>query len=104
MRRLRWPRWSRRVVRRTLAALAIAVVTGIGGAALQIAEWQSIYPSGPLHALESTAQDAVLRTRNPNEYGSSVGKDPRQLITIVSMDERSLAELGVFRLWPRDYY
>jgi adenylate cyclase len=104
MRRWRKPQWSRRVLRRTLAALVIALLAGMGGATLQIAEWQAIYPSGPLHALESAAQDAVLRTRNPNEYGSSVGKDPRQLITIVSMDERSLAELGVFRLWPRSYY
>ena len=57
---------------------------------MQIAEWRAIYPSGPLHALESAAQDAVLRTRSPDEYGSSIGKDPRQLITIVAIDERSL--------------
>ena len=35
----------------------------------------------------------MLRTRSPGEYGSSVGKDPRQLITLVAIDERSLFEL-----------
>jgi adenylate cyclase len=98
------PRWSPRALRRTAIAVAIAVTAGVVGAAFQIAEWRAIYASGPLHALESAAQDAVLRTRNPDKYGSSIGKDPRQLITIVAMDERSLAELGIFRLWPRSYY
>lgn len=96
--------WSRRVVRRVSAALVFALVAGVCGAGLHIAEWLAIYPSGPLHALESSAQDAVLRTRSPGDYGSSVGKDPRQLITLVAMDERSLAELGIFSRWPRSYY
>src|SRR3977135_3739202 len=104
MNRWRGPRWSRRAVRRTTVAVVIALAAASFAATLQVAEWQAIYPSGPLHALESAAQDAVLRTRNPNEYGSSVGRDPRQLITLVAMDERSLAELGVFRQWPRSYY
>jgi adenylate cyclase len=54
--------------------------------------------------MESAAQDTVLRTRNPEQYGSSVGRDPRQLITIVAIDEKSLSELGLFRAWPRSYY
>src|SRR5438128_9756087 len=104
MRRWRWPRWSRRAVRRTTVAVMIALAAASFAAVLQVAESQAIYPSGPLHALESAAQDAVLRSRSPDQYGSSVGKDPRQLITIVAMDERSLAELGLWRSWPRAYY
>src|SRR5882672_2235762 len=104
MRRWRWPRWSRRAIRRTTIAFVIAIGAGVFASIFQVAEWQAIYPSGPLHALESAAQDAVLRTRSPDRYGSSVGKDPRQLITIVAMDERSLAELGLFQRWPRTYY
>src|SRR5713226_131594 len=104
MRRWRWPRWSRRAVRRTTLAVVIALAAGIFAAALQVAEWQAIYPSGPSHALESAAQDAVLRSRSPDQFGSSVGRDPRQLITIVAMDEHSLAELGLFQRWPRTYY
>src|SRR5712691_6839796 len=104
MRRWRWPRWSRRAVRRSTVAIVIALAAGVFAAVLQVAEWQAIYPSGPLHALESAAQDAVLRSRSPDQYGSSVGKDPRQLITIVAIDERSSAELGLFQRWPRTYY
>ena len=104
MRRWRWPRWSRRTVRRTTVAIVIALAAASFAAVLQVAEWQAIYPSGPLHALESAAQDAVLRSRSPDQYGSSVGKDPRQLITIVAIDERSIAELSLFQRWPRAYY
>src|SRR5258708_229254 len=104
MRRWRWPRWSRRAVRRTEVAIVIAMAAASFAAVLQVAEWQAIYPSGLLHALGSAAKDAVLRSRSPDQYGSSVGKDPRQLITIVAMDERSLAELGLFQRWPRTYY
>src|SRR5260370_18032710 len=104
MRRWRWPRWSRRAVRRTTVAVVIALAAASFSAVLQVAEWRAIYPSGPLHALESAAQDAVLRSRSPDQYGSSVGKDPRQLMTIVAIDERSIAELGLFQRWPRTYY
>jgi adenylate cyclase len=93
-----------RVIRRALAAAVFAVVASACGAGLRLGEWLAVYPGGPLHALESSVQDAVLRTRSPGEYGSSVGKDPRQLITLVVMDEHSLAELGLFSRWPRSYY
>ena len=97
-------RLSRRALRRNLVTLCIAVAAAIVGGVLQVQESAALYAGGPLHAMEATAQDAVLRTRNPEQYGSSVGRDPRQLITIVAIDEKSLAELGLFRTWPRSYY
>src|SRR5438105_7041757 len=96
--------WSRRAVRRNLITLLIAIGAAVLAGVLQLQESNALYPSGPLHAMESAAHDLVLRTRNPESYGSSVGRDPRQVITIVAMDERSLAELGIWRSWPRGYY
>jgi adenylate cyclase len=94
----------RRWARRTLAVLAIAIAAAVLAGLLQLQESQALYPGGPLHAMESAAQDTVLRTRNPDRYGSSVGRDPRSLITLVAIDEHSLAQLGLFRAWPRGYY
>ena len=91
-------------MRRNLVILSIGLVAALLCGWLQVQESRALYPGGPLHAVESAAQDAVLRTRNPERYGSSVGRDPRSLITLVSIDERSLAQLGVFRNWPRSYY
>jgi adenylate cyclase len=97
-------RWSSRWARRNLTILGIAIVAALIAAVLQVQESQALYPGGPLHAMESAAQDTVLRTRNPARYGSSVGRDPRGLITLVAIDEHSLAQLGLFRAWPRAYY
>src|SRR5438093_8822483 len=88
---------SRRAVRRNLITLLIAIGAAVLAGVLQLQESNAVYPGGPLHAMESAAQDAVLRTRNPESYGTSVGKDPRKVITIVAMDEHSLSELGVWR-------
>ena len=71
---------------------------------LQVVDSVGVYHAGPLYAAEATMQDAVLRTRAPESYGTSVGRDPRQLITLVAIDERSLAALGLFRDWPRAYF
>jgi adenylate cyclase len=90
--------------RRNLVILSIAAIVATVCGWLQLQESQALYAGGPLHAAESVAQDAVLRTRDPGRYGSSVGRDPRSLITLVSIDERSLAQLGLFRDWPRSYY
>src|SRR5215472_12610114 len=97
-------RWSGRWARRNLAVLAIAIAAAVIAGVLQVQESTALYPGGPLHAMEAAAQDAVLRSRNPERYGSSVGRDPRQLITIVAIDERTLGQLGLFRTWPRKYY
>jgi adenylate cyclase len=90
--------------RRNLAILGIAIGAALIAGLLQVQESQALYPGGPLHAMESAAQDAVLRSRNPDRYGTSVGRDPRGLITLIAIDERSLAQLGLFRSWPRGYY
>jgi adenylate cyclase len=90
--------------RRNVVVLGIALVAAAFCGWLQMQEAQALYSGGPLHAVESVTQDAVLRTRNPDRYGTSVGRDPRTLITLVSIDERSLAQLGLFRNWPRGYY
>jgi len=95
---------SRRAWRRNLVTLAIVAGVTLLTGLVQVQESTALYPGGPLHALESAAQDAVLRGRNADRYGTSVGRDPRQLMTIVAIDERSLAELGLFRSWPRAYY
>lgn len=84
--------------------LAIVIGATLLTGFVQIQESTALYPGGPLHALESAAQDTVLRGRNTDRYGSSVGRDPRELVTIVAIDEHSLAELGLFRSWPRAYY
>src|SRR3954452_14640123 len=94
----------RQAVRRNLVILGIALLATALCGWLQLQESQALYTGGPLHAFESVTQDAVLRTRNPDRYGTSVGRDPRSLITLVSIDERSLAQLGLFRNWPRSYY
>jgi len=95
---------ARRAWRRNLVTLAIVLGSAVLAGFLQIQESNALYPGGPLHALESAAQDVVLRSRNPERYGTSVGRSPRELMTIVAIDERSLAELGLFRNWPRTYY
>ena len=95
---------SRRAIRRNVVTLFIAMCAAMIAGLLQVQESSALYPGGPLHALESAAQDSVLRGRNAERYGSSVGRDPRELVTIVAIDERSLAELGLFRAWPRAYY
>src|ERR1051326_9114476 len=96
--------WSSRALRRNLVALGLALGAAVLAGLLQFQEARALYPGGPLHAMEGALQDAVLRTRNPDRYGTSVGRDPRSLITVVAIDERSLAQFGLFRTWPRQYY
>jgi adenylate cyclase len=101
-------RFGRRQVRRNAAALALALVVSVLAALVQASQADQLYEGGgiasPLYAFESDLQDWVLRTRSPSSYGTSVGKDPRDLITIVAMDEKSIEELGLYRTWPRSYY
>jgi adenylate cyclase len=99
---------GQRQVRRNAGALALALVVGGLAAILQASQSDVLYDgggiAGPLYAFESVVQDWVLRTRSPDSYGTSVGKDPRDLITIVAMDDKSIQELGLYRTWPRSYY
>ncbi len=93
-----------RLLRRNAVTLAIALAAAVCAGLLQIVDSMAAYHAGPLYAAEATMQDAVLRTRTPESYGTSVGRDPRQVITLVAIDERSLAALGLFRDWPRAYF
>ena len=99
---------GQRRVRRNAAAVALALVVSSLAGLLQASQSDALYDggglAGPMYAFESDIQDWVLRTRSPASYGTSIGKDPRDLITIVAMDEKSLQELGLYRTWPRAYY
>jgi adenylate cyclase len=93
-----------RHLRRNAVTLAIALGAAVVAGLLQVVDSVAVYHAGPLYAAEATMQDAVLRTRTPESYGTSVGRDPRQIITLIAIDERSLAALGLFRDWPRAYF
>lgn len=95
---------SRRATRRNAVALVLALAFGAIAALLQVQLSNAVYQSGPLYAMDASAQDFLLRNRSPESYGSATGKDPRSLITIVAIDEKSLSELGIWSNWPRTYY
>jgi hypothetical protein len=84
--------------------VALALVGGALTGLLQASQSDALYDGGgiadPLLAFESTLQDWVLRTPSPETYGSSVGKDPRDLITIVVMDEKSIEEVTTLGCTP----
>ncbi len=98
----------RRGLRRNLVALVFTLLIGGGAALLQLTESSKVYQGqgllGPLDALESTAQDLALTARRPESYlqvatspdQAPVLVDPRELITLVTIDERTLAELGSY--------
>jgi CHASE2 domain-containing sensor protein len=103
-RRLAPPRLSRRALRRNLIAVSIGLAAALLFGYAQFAQAQALYQGGPLYAIETALHDLILRGRDPAGYGSTIGRDPRSFITIVAMDDKSLAELGVFRSWPRTYH
>lgn len=106
LRRFSRPRLSlhRRTARRNLVACTLGLVAAIVTSYSQMNQDQAVYRGGPLYALETAAQDVALRGRDPSLYGSALGKDPRELITIIALDNKSLAELGHWQTWPRSYY
>lgn len=87
----------------SLAAALLALLPAACLSAAQVSQSEAIYPSDPLHALEAAAQDRILSTPDPDLYMRSLRTDPRRLITIVAIDDESMAELGIFRFWPRTY-
>src|SRR5260370_25811306 len=63
-----------------------------------------------LQALDSVVQDLALESRSPESYLQStsaqlpVRQDPRSFITIVAIDERTIAPLGAYGGgYPRGY-
>lgn len=84
-------------VRRLAAVFALATL----GSVLQLA-----HPA--LGSVDSALQDDVLAMRSPESYLgglANTGRDPRSFITIVAIDERTLAELGAYNGgYPRAYH
>jgi EAL domain-containing protein (putative c-di-GMP-specific phosphodiesterase class I)/CHASE2 domain-containing sensor protein len=81
------------------AILIVAVIAGLGS-------WLVVRASA-LDIVDASIQDWVLTNRSPESYlGSSAGtaRDPRNFITIVAIDERTLSELGAYNGgYPRAY-
>src|SRR5438132_3985216 len=93
-RALRFPRASAR-------ALLLALVLSAVGSVLQLT-------LQPFASLDTSFQDAVLANRSPDSYlgaAANTPRDPRTFITIVAIDERTLAELGAYNGgYPRAYH
>ena len=78
------------------------------GAAASALELTGI-ASSPLAALDDAAHDLLLRSQPADTILGSLGineaADPRSFITIVAIDERTIAELGAYNGgYPRSYH
>jgi diguanylate cyclase (GGDEF)-like protein len=88
-----------------LTALLTALLVGVAASALQATG----IASSPLAALDDAAHDLLLRSQPPDTILGSLGinqaADPRSFITIVAIDERTIAELGAYNGgYPRSYH
>ncbi len=92
-----------RTIRRNAVALLLTAAAATVAMGLQAQQIDATSGGGPLYALETSAQDLVLRNRDPERYGTGL-VDPRQKITIVALDDASFDRLGIWRSWPRTYY
>jgi adenylate cyclase len=108
---------SRRVFRRNAVALVLALTSAAVLAVVQATQAGSLYLGtgavGTLQALDSAVHDLALRSRTPESYLNATsspdetkrGRDPRAFITIVAIDERTIAELGAYNGgYPRSYH
>src|SRR6266849_6616130 len=102
------PGWRRRNV----VALAVAIISATSFGTVQ-ARQAGTLDAGWLsfEVLDSLVQDFALRSRTPESYlQASAGQlrslpDPRSFITIVAIDERTIAELGAYNGgYPRTYH
>ncbi len=89
-----------RTIRRNAVALLLTAAAATVAMGLQAQQIDATSGGGPLYALETSAQDLVLRNRDPERYGTGL-VDPRQKITIVALDDASFDRLGIWRSWPR---
>ena len=97
--------FRQRALARNLTALGLALLVGAAATALQLAG----AASSPLSALDEAAHDLLLRSQPADTVLGSLGishaADPRSFITIVAIDERSIAELGSYNGgYPRSYH
>src|SRR5579859_7153280 len=88
-----------------LTALLTALLVAAVAAAVQVTG----IASSPLAALDDAAHDLLLRSQPANTLLGSLGineaEDPRTFITIVAIDERTIAELGAYNGgYPRSYH
>jgi CHASE2 domain-containing sensor protein len=86
-------------------ALAVALLVGAAGAGLQVTG----IASSPLTALDDAAHDLLQRSQPADSVLGSLGinpaSDPRNFVTIVAIDERTIAELGAYNGgYPRRYH
>src|ERR1700716_3369424 len=93
------PGWCRRNV----VALALAVISAPSFGIIQARQAGARDAGGlSFEPLDSLVQDFALRSRTPESYlQTSAGQlrslpDPRSFITIVAIDERTMAELGAY--------
>src|ERR1700694_704667 len=101
--RPRWTPWLS--LSANLSALLTALVVGAAAAVLQATG----IASSPLAALDDAAHDLLLRSQPADTILGSLGidpaADPRNFITIVAIDERTIAELGAYNGgYPRTYH
>src|SRR3954466_3701970 len=101
-----------RLLRRGALALVPAMLLTLGGSLAQLSPATpgvAQSTSGPFAALDAAAHDYVLRARAPESYldtgaDGRPAVDPRDFITIVAIDERTLTDLGAYNGgYPRDY-
>jgi diguanylate cyclase (GGDEF)-like protein len=93
----------RGAVRRSLLPFVLALLLGGAFTYLQLLS------AGPLQSLDESAHDLIVSQRSPESYlGDSAGgfvRDPRDFITIVAIDDRTLAELGAYNGgYPREFH
>jgi adenylate cyclase len=102
--------------RRAAIALLIGLLAGGIAAVLQLLQAGAVFEGaglgGPLIALEASAQDLALQARRPESYlqvpgGGQVAvtQDPRDVMLLVVIDERTIEELGAYSGgYPRQYH
>jgi len=93
------PGWRRR----NAVALVLAVISAMSLGFIQVRQAGAFDAAGlSFEPLDSLVQDFALRSRTPESYlQASAGQtrslpDPRNFITIVAIDERTIAELGAY--------
>jgi diguanylate cyclase (GGDEF)-like protein len=108
-----WPSRFRRPSWRSLRRAGLALVFGtlIGGAVA----YADVHDGGrgargPLSTFDTGVHDLIVSMRRPESYlgaAATTGpnRDPRNFITIVAIDERTLSELGAYSGgYPRAYH
>lgn len=85
------------------SALVLATIALLVEAAQSTSAYQGSGLIGPLYALDAAVQDVALRAREPAAYVQQPGQDqrrvdadPRTIISIVAIDDATIAQLGAY--------